>query len=206
MTAGLHQRIKAAISSGQPVLIVVAGSNGAGKTTFYYRALEQIGLPFINADEIAKGLAQADTATGNYEAMRLAETIREDLLARRESFVIETVLSDTQGAKLNFFERAQASGYLFVFIHIVLANAELSALRVMQRVLDGGHDVPDDKLVARFPRTRENAAKALAIADQGFVIDNSSLEAPYRLTEVWIQGSPADHPHPSKSARKSRRK
>jgi predicted ABC-type ATPase len=86
----------------------------------------------------------ADTA---YAAMQVAEAIRDDLVERGESFCMETVLSDTVGANLSFLRHAQQLGYRVVLIHMVLQSIELSQARVRQRVLSGGHDVPDDKLI-----------------------------------------------------------
>jgi predicted ABC-type ATPase len=191
MITPLRQRIAEAIGEGRPVLVVIAGSNGAGKSTFFTEALAQTDLPFINADEIARALAEVgnDAVSGHaYEAMKLADDIRMDLVKRRESFIMETVLSDTQGAKLGFFRQAQASGYVIIFVYITLSDVQLSVARVIHRVENGGHDVPDDKLFARFERTRSNAAKALAMADLGFVFDNSNLESPFRLTALWERG------------------
>jgi predicted ABC-type ATPase len=192
----LRRWIDGSLATGKPLLIVLAGSNGAGKSTYYRLALATTGLPFVNADEIAKSMRPSDPGSVAYEAMRRAEALREDMLSRRESFIMETVLSDTQGAKLALFRRARKSGYTLVVVHITLASLSISISRVLQRVRDGGHDVPDDKLEARFPRTRANAAKALAIADLGIVLDNSDLEIPYRHVETWSLGrrlsSPTD--------------
>jgi predicted ABC-type ATPase len=124
-----------------------------------------------------------------YEAMHQAATLRADLVTHRQSFIMETVLSDAQGAKLDFLKAAQLEGFFLIFIHITLADVEISIARVAQRVLNGGHDVPDEKLLARFPRTQVNAAKALAMADAGFVFDNSDPQCPYRLVETWERGT-----------------
>jgi len=191
MLSPLGELIAAASEAGRPLLIVVAGSNGAGKSTFHAEALSGTGYPFINADEIARdlaiwsGRAAADLA---YDAMRRADELRNDLVELRASFIMETVLSDTKGAKLAFFVRAQAAGYFVLFIDIRLENVDTSIARVTQRVLNGGHDVPDDKLLARFARTRRNAKKALAMADAGLVFDNSNPESPFRWMETWEAG------------------
>ena len=102
---------------------------------------------------------------------------------------MESVLSDTMGAKLECFQNAKRAGYYLLFIHVVIADTQMSVARVIQRVREGGgHDVPAAKLIERFPRTRANAAKALALADLGMVFDNSSPEIPYQLTELWEKG------------------
>jgi predicted ABC-type ATPase len=191
MSSRLGELIAAAGDAGRPLLIVLAGSNGAGKSTFHAEALSGIGYPSINADDIARNLAIWSGGAASdlaYEAMRRAEKLRDDLIEERVSFIMETVLSDTKGAKLAFFARAQAAGYFVLFIDIRLESVETSIARVTQRVLNGGHDVPDDKLLARFARTRRNAAKALAMADAGLVFDNSNPESPFRWLETWEAG------------------
>ena len=90
--------------------------------------------------------------------------------------------------KLGFFREAQSAGYVLLLIWIRLTDATLSQARVHHRVSQGGHDVPEDKLIERFPRTEANAIEALQIADFGLVLDNSSLDEPYRLLEIWQAG------------------
>jgi predicted ABC-type ATPase len=172
----------------RPMLIVLAGSNGAGKSTFQRRYLKRFGYPFINADEIAKALFGDDAAHHAYEAMHIAESLRRDHLDRGVSFIMETVLSDTEGAKLAFFMHARQLGFSLAVIVIRLSDPILSMARVRQRVLEGGHDVPADKLRERFPRTLVNAAKALPMANVGLLLDNSSPETPYQLVEYWRDG------------------
>lgn len=172
-----------------PALIVLAGSNGAGKTTFFETFLRETGVACVNADEIGRALNPRDPQANPYEAARLADLMRRDLLARGETFCMETVLSDREGAKLAFFREAQAAGYRVILVWICIASVELSVARVMQRVEAGGHDVPDEKLEARFPRTLENAEAALRCVDLGLVIDNSSVDRPFRHVTTWKRGA-----------------
>jgi predicted ABC-type ATPase len=191
MPSRLRDLIAAADAAGSPLLVVLAGSNGAGKSTFYAEALSGTGLAFVNADEIASDLSiRTGSALGDvaYEAMQRAEILRNELVDQRSPFIMETVLSDTRGAKLAFFAKAQAAGYFVLFIHIRLDDVQTSIARVAQRVLNGGHDVPDDKLYARFARTQQNVSRALAMADVGLVFDNSDPELPFRLVETWEAG------------------
>jgi predicted ABC-type ATPase len=193
VTAELRAQIAEAFADGQPILIVLAGSNGAGKSTYYRAALAETGLPFINADELARTMRPDDPGSVAYEAMRVAESQRAEALLNRQSFIMETVLSDPHGAKLAFLRRAQETGYCVIVIVIRIATAELSRARVMQRVAEGGHDVPDAKLLERFARTAANAEKALALADLGIVLDNSSQRAPYQHVETWRSGRRTAH-------------
>jgi len=102
---------------------------------------------------------------------------------------METVFSDPVGDKLSFFRKAQASGYTVSMIFIGLASAELSAKRVEQRVADGGHDVPADRLRERFPRVLGNLREALRFLDQVIVLDNSEIVDVYREVAVYERGT-----------------
>lgn len=166
-----------------PVLIALAGSNGAGKSTFFHRLIADKGLPFVNADEFAKQLK-----LGAYEAAEIAEEVRTLKLERRESFVMETVFSDPVGAKLSFLEDASAIGYEVTLFFIGLESAALSAKRVSARVQAGGHDVPTDKLMARYERTLNNLKRAIPRLPRIVVYDNSSYREPYRLLGEFRSG------------------
>ncbi len=184
----LLQCLEPLLAGDAPLLIVLAGSNGAGKTTFFELYLQSLELPFVNADAIAQVLSALDPARVAYEAAGLAELVRRDLLARRASFCMETVFSDPAGQKLRFLREAQSAGYLIVFLDFRLADSALANARVTQRLARGGHDVPEPKIAARFERTRANAAAALQFVDIGLVIDNSSAQEPFRLIERWQRG------------------
>jgi predicted ABC-type ATPase len=167
---------------------VIAGPNGAGKTTFYETFLASLPLPFVNADQIARTLAPEDPASIAYGAAELADRERRELLARRRSFIMETVFSDPAGDKLGFLRDAQAAGYAIILLFVGIESPDLSMLRVTQRVLEGGHDVPPDKLQQRFPRTQRNLEAALRFVDVAVVFDNSSLDQPYRHIATWHDG------------------
>jgi predicted ABC-type ATPase len=109
-------------------------------------------------------------------------------LATRVSFCTETVFSDPQGAKLQYLKQAREAGYYVFLIFIGLDSPELSMARVMQRVEAGGHDVPDEKLLARYKRTMANLQAAIPLVDEAFLFDNSSASEPYRLVATYTQG------------------
>lgn len=104
------------------------------------------------------------------------------------AFCTETVFSDPAGAKLGLLRSARARGFVVVLIFIGLESPALSIARVMQRVAQGGHDVPDAKLRARFPRTLKNLRAAIELVDEAFLFDNSSADDPYRLVAVSTDG------------------
>jgi predicted ABC-type ATPase len=183
--------IRAALPA-QPVLVFLAGPNGAGKTTFFEAYLEPLGIPNVNADRIARILRDNDPRAGpdviDRRAFREAERLRRALLDARLSFSTETVFSDPAGARLRFLEKARTAGFAVFLIFIGLRAPLLSVARVRQRVLHGGHDVPDEKLHARFPRTLANLRSAIPIVDEAFLFDNSSYDFPYRPVAVYRNG------------------
>ena len=170
-------------------LIVLAGPNGAGKSTFFDVFLRPRGFRFVNADLIARGLTGDDRAGFAYRAAELAEIERRALVARGDTFVMETVFSDPVGAKVDFLRDARTRGYGVAFVYVGLASAALSQARVIQRVAQGGHDVADDKLNARLPRSLENARQALTFVDAGWVLDNSDADHPFALVATTRAGA-----------------
>jgi predicted ABC-type ATPase len=168
----------------RPIIVALAGPNGAGKTTFYGVHLARAGLRFVNADELARELE-----IHAYEAAEVAKNVRDALVEQRESFVFETVFSDPVGEKLEFLRRASALGYTVVLCFIGLATPELSDERVAMRVLQGGHDVPSDKLLARYPRTLENLRRAIRDLPRVLVFDNSDLGRPFRKVAEFDGGT-----------------
>jgi predicted ABC-type ATPase len=167
-----------------PTLIMLAGPNGAGKTTFYRTFLQTRGLPFINADELALRLS-----LGAYEAAELAESMRYRLLEERISFISETVFSDPAGAKRAFLNHAVEQGYLVTLIFIGLSSVALSRARVKSRVGAGGHDVPEEKLSARYERSLVNLGHALRELPRVIVFDNSPSDAPFAFTAEFQSGT-----------------
>ncbi len=118
--------------------------------------MQSAALPFINADVLAHEL-DLDA----YAAARVADSIRRDLVKRRESFVFETVFSDPVGDKVAFLKEAAESGYTVVLCYIGISGPDVSEDRVAMRVSQGGHDVPSEKLRLRFERTTENLRAAI---------------------------------------------
>ncbi|MCM2374422.1 zeta toxin family protein [Aporhodopirellula aestuarii] len=171
-----------------PIVIAIAGSNGAGKSTFFDTFLSDCGLRFINADVIAEGLEMPA-----YEAAEVASAIRSSLVSQQESFIFETVLSDPVGDKVDTLAKYADSGYTVVLIFIRVDRVEESIRRVAMRASQGGHDVPDEKLKARFERTKANLQRAIDRLPDVMIYDNSDLDQPYRLVEVYEYGRRVDN-------------
>jgi predicted ABC-type ATPase len=169
--------------SQRPIVVALAGPNGAGKTTFYRTYLRPSGLRFVNADVVALELG-----VDPYRAAKLADGLRRHMMEQRESFIFETVFSDLVGAKLAFLKEAERSGYTVVLFFIGIAGPDVSDQRVTMRVLKGGHDVPPDKIVERYPRVMSNLKRALGELANVRVYDNSDLKTPYRLAAIKENG------------------
>jgi predicted ABC-type ATPase len=167
----------------RPVLVALAGPNGAGKTTFFHSHLKSAGLRFLNADEVARELE-----IEAYEAAKVITQLRQELVRLRESFVVETVFSDPVGDKLGFLKEASQSGYTVVLCFIGVAGPETSEQRVAMRVSQGGHDVPSEKLVSRFPRTMANLKAAISQLPYVLIFDNDDLRIPFRRVAVFEKG------------------
>jgi predicted ABC-type ATPase len=161
-------------------LDLIVGPNGAGKTTFFERVLAPArpGLPFVNADRIAKDRFGDDAEARSYEAAQIAAATRAALIDARLDFCAETVFSHT--SKLEEIATADAAGY-DVILHVVMIPFELSGPRVASRVAAGGHSVPDDKLAGRYRRLWPNVVTATRQCHHVVFWDNSRADGP---TEV----------------------
>ncbi len=171
-----------------PVLHLLAGPNGAGKTTFYEEILwSATGLPFINADLIARRRWPNDASAHAYEAAREAAERRRKAIERRRSFVSETVFSHP--SKVELLRQAKSAGYR-CYLHAILIRfpEELAVERVRVRVLTGGHDVPEDKIRGRFRRLWKLVRQAIEFVDQAEVRDNTRARNPFRLVARYRRG------------------
>jgi len=167
----------------RPLVVALAGSNGAGKTAFYHAHLKPCGLRFIDADVLAHELD-----LDPYAAAKAANALRRELVKQRESFVFETVFSDSVGDKLAFLKEAAKAGYTVVLCFIGLSSFEVAEERVAMRVSQGGHDVPTEKLIALFPRTLANLKAAIRELPHVFIIDHDDLQTPFRQVAIFEKG------------------
>lgn len=157
----------------------MAGGNGAGKSSFYRTFLQPAGIPFVNADLIARQIYEQKAEENSYAAAKIAEEQRERFLLKGQSFCFETVFSHP--SKIDFIARAKALGYETILVFIHLASPDLNKARISQRVGAGGHQVPDEKVEPRIHRALENLHKAIPLCDQIRLMDNSSANKPLRL-------------------------
>lgn len=167
-------------------LWVLAGGNGAGKSTFYYLHLAKYGIKFVNADLIAKDIDSENPEGLSYYAATVAAKIREDLISQGVSFCFETVFSHE--SKIDFLAQAKANGYKIILVYIHLFDSSLNEARVKQRVSEGGHSVPTEKIHSRIPRTMQLIKTALSIVDEARILDNSSKDDPFQQIIVMKSG------------------
>jgi predicted ABC-type ATPase len=168
------------------VLHLLAGPNGAGKSTLVRDVVAPVTfLPFVNADELAALHWPGSELEHGHEASQLARHVREQMLANRKSFITETVFSHP--SKLQLMRDAHSSGFR-VTLHVVMIPEELAVARVRARVHNSGHDVPEQKVRARFHRLWPLVTEAIALADESFVYDNTLAVNPHRLIATFLSG------------------
>lgn len=147
-----------------PEVIVFAGPNGSGKTTIKKNA-RTVGK-YINADDIKLTIHCTDKA-----AAKTAEKLRETAVQNHDDFTFETVLSTDRNLKL--LKKAKDKGYFIRGFFILTKNADINVARVRVRVLDGGHDVPEDKIRSRYIKSLALLPSLIEVCDVLHVYDNT---------------------------------
>lgn len=161
-------------------LFIIAGCNGAGKTTASYTILPEIleCKEFVNADEIARGLSPFQPETVSFEAGRIMLNRIDNLLHENTSFALETTLS-TKIYRTKILN-AQFNGYQVILLFFWLKNIDLAKERVRIRVLEGGHNIPEDVIERRYLNGITNLFDIyVPIVDEVLIFDNS--EGNYEL-------------------------
>lgn len=158
----------------QPNLYIIAGCNGAGKTTASMSILPDAlnCTEFVNADEIAKGLSPFHPEEMAIEAGRLMLKRIDNLLNQRKSFAIETTLA-TRSYK-SLINKAHELGYYVILLFFWLPSPEMAKQRVASRVASGGHDIPKDVIHRRYWLGLQNLFEIFApIVDGWSLYDNT---------------------------------
>lgn len=161
-------------------LYVIAGCNGAGKTTASYTILPEIleCEEFVNADEIARGLSPFQPEKTGIQAGRLMLERIKSLIGRGQDFAFETTLS-TKSYK-NLIQDAKNDNYSATLIFFWLSSQELAVKRVETRVKEGGHNIPEKIIRRRYENGLRNFFDIFkSIVDDWMFIDNSG--EPYEL-------------------------
>lgn len=155
-------------------IYIIAGCNGAGKTTASFTILPEIieCKEFVNADEIARGLSPFQPEKVSFESGRIMINRINELLKDNESFAFETTLS-TRSYK-NKILQAKKQGYTVTLLFFWLNNIELAKERVRIRVIEGGHNIPKDVIERRYLKGIYNLFDIyLPIIDGALIFDNS---------------------------------
>ena len=157
-----------------PKCFIIAGPNGAGKTTFALTFLPAFGCnDFINADEIARGLSPLNPTAGLLPASKIFLENLEAHLRARKDFAFETTLAGRY--YLQRIREWQQDGWKVSLIYLYLSSPKLSEDRVMERVMQGGHDIPKEDIYRRYPRSLKNLFDYAEVCDHFLCLDNSNF-------------------------------
>lgn len=173
----------------KPVLIVIAGPNGSGKTTITSRVLQHDWLEdslYINPDNVAQHMfGDWNNQEAVLKAAQYCQEQREECLKNKHSMIFETVMSTDE--KINFIQKAKEAGFFIRLFFVGTSSPTINASRIAARVMKGGHDVPIAKIISRYAKSIINCGIASQYADRTYVYDNSTdgVEAQllFRMTD-----------------------
>lgn len=162
-------------SCHRPVLIVIAGPNGSGKTSITSKILNHEWLEdaiYINPDIIAQErFGDWNSVEAVRQSIEYCEELRESCLRQRKSLIFETVLSVPE--KVDYILRAKEADFFIRFFFVGTGHPSINAARVTRRVMEGGHDVPISKIISRYDKSIVNGGVVCRFADRAYVYDNS---------------------------------
>ncbi len=153
------------MSTKKPMVLVFAGPNGSGKSTVtgYFEIVGE----YTNADDIV-----ASAGIDNVTATRMVDERRYAAISEKRDFSFETVLSSEY--KMQILEKAKDSGYFIKCVFVLTTGPRINVGRVCTRVAQGGHAVPEDKIISRYYKSLKNIKRLLEICDILHVYDNTS--------------------------------
>ena len=167
----------------KPVLIVIAGPNGSGKTTITSKILKHEWMEdavYVNPDQVAQErFGDWNSKEAVMQAVEYCEKQRENCLLDRKSLIFETVLSSED--KVDFIRRAREAGFFIRIFFVATSHPSINAARIAQRVMEGGHDVPITKVISRYYKSILNCKRCATLADRTYIYDNSIDDTDARL-------------------------
>ena len=167
----------------KPVLIVIAGPNGSGKTSVTSKILQHEWMEdsvYINPDIVAQEkFGDWNSMDAIKKAVVYCEEWREKCLAERKSLIFETVLSAKD--KIDYIERAKEAGFFVRLFFVCTKSPAINASRIAQRVMKGGHDVPITKVISRYQKSILNCKYIATKVDRTYLYDNSVDDAEQQL-------------------------
>lgn len=170
-----------------PVVTMIAGPNGSGKSTLT-RLLADRGIEFgayMNADDIATTLVGKPEEVSALAQQKVRDA-RNTAQKQGRDYCFETVMSHR--SHIDHLIEARRRGFYVRLFFVATDHPEISVARVSNRVLHGGHDVPADRIRARYSRCLANLPAAIAVAHGGCIYDNSDTDNPFRQIAVVIEG------------------
>lgn len=174
----------------KPVLCIVAGPNGSGKTSTTIRLLRDEwaeGCTYINPDNIAQEqFGDWNSPDAVLRAAREATRLRYACLEERQDFVFESVFSSSE--KVEFVRRAHESGYFIRIFFVCTESPEINVRRITSRYLNGGHEVPISKVFSRYFKSLANIAEVVPFVDRCYFYDNSVEDVMPSLLFRTIEG------------------
>jgi len=174
----------------KPVLIVIAGPNGSGKTTITSKILRHEwleGAVYINPDIVAQEkFGDWNSMDAVKQSVEYCEELRERCLRNHQSLIFETVLSAED--KIDFIKRAKEAGFFIRLFFVSTEHPSVNASRIARRVMKGGHDVPISKIVSRYYKSIVNCYKVSKYADRTYVYDNTVENTEAQILFRMIDG------------------
>jgi predicted ABC-type ATPase len=177
----------------QKKMYIIAGCNGAGKTTASFNILPSIleCQEFVNADEIARGLSPFQPEKVAIEAGRIMLHRISELLELGEDFAFETTLSTK--SFVHTIKKAREKGYSIHLLFFWLESPELAIKRVHNRVMEGGHNIPEATILRRYFSGVKNLFSIYLHQCDLVILYDNSKSTPQLIMEKNGQESPIIH-------------
>lgn len=184
-------------NENKPICIMIIGPNGAGKSTFYHNILKQNSffkdIEYVNFDDKYSKMASQSSPNVNKNILMgltgrvVLEQINKNI-QNRKSFIYETTSAGK--SQFNIIKYAKAQNFQIMTMFIGLSNVNLSIMRVKERVAHGGHNIPENDIIRRYPMIIKNFPEFLNVSDIFFIFDNSGIQ-PFRL--IFAKTNDSNH-------------